>query len=139
MAIKTKAYVDTSAFIAFFDKSDSHHILFRDLFQAPPPLCTSSLVIAEAHGWFLRRYDETRALTFLAFLGEAPPLEVRPFDHSELDKATRILRKFADQKLTLADAHGLSIMKESRITDCWSTDGHLSLHGAKLATTRYMQ
>jgi len=57
MAKKAECYVDTSALIAFLDKSDSFHALFRRLFSEPPPLITSSLVIAEGHGWFLRRYE----------------------------------------------------------------------------------
>ncbi len=57
MASKTEFYVDTSALIAFPDRSDSYHPLFRRLFSSPPELGTSSLVIAEEHGWFLRRYD----------------------------------------------------------------------------------
>jgi uncharacterized protein with PIN domain len=48
MAKRTECYVDTSALIAFLDKSDSFHALFRRLFSEPPPLITSSLVIAEA-------------------------------------------------------------------------------------------
>ena len=61
MAGRTECYVDTSAFVAFLDRSDSFHALFRRL------LTTSSLVIAEGHGWFLRRYDQRRAIQFLAF------------------------------------------------------------------------
>jgi predicted nucleic acid-binding protein len=57
MARKTECYVDTSALIAFLDRSDSHHTLFRRLFSDPPPLIASALVIAEGHGWFLRRHD----------------------------------------------------------------------------------
>ena len=57
MARKTECYVDTSAWIAFLDGSDSYHGLFRKLFSDPPPLVTSALVVAEGHGWFLRRYD----------------------------------------------------------------------------------
>ena len=68
MARRTECYVDTSAFIAFLDRSDSFHALFRRLFSAPPPLITSSLVVAEGHGWFLRRYDRQRAIQFLAFI-----------------------------------------------------------------------
>src|SRR5690349_6368065 len=59
---KAEAYIDTSAFIAFLDRSDSYHALYRRLFSQPPSLVTSGLVIAEGHGWFLRRYDFNRAV-----------------------------------------------------------------------------
>jgi len=132
MAKKTECYVDTSAFIAFLDKSDSFHPLFRRMFSAPPALITSSLVIAEGHGWFLRRYDQRRAVQFLAFVDALPALIIRGFDRSELAKTSRIVKKFLDQKLTLADAHGLAIMRESRVGCCWSTDRHLGLDGVPL-------
>src|SRR5258708_5517131 len=103
MARRSSCYVDTSAFIAFLDRSDSHHALFRRLFSAPPPLETSALVIAEGHGWFLRRYDRRKAVHFLAFLEELPALEIRPFNAGELSSTGAIVRKFGDQDLTLAD------------------------------------
>jgi len=89
-------------------------------------------VIAEGHGWFLRRYDQHRAIQFLAFVDALPRLTIRGFDASELNKAGRIVKKFADQKLTLADAHGLMIMRELRIQSCWSTDRHLGSEGVPL-------
>jgi predicted nucleic acid-binding protein len=46
MAGKTDAYVDTSALIAFVDRSDSHHLTFRRLFSQPPSLLTTTLVVA---------------------------------------------------------------------------------------------
>ena len=64
MAIRIEVYVDTSALIAFADHSDTYHPLFRRLFSSPPRLITTPLVIAEGHGWFLRRYDRLRALQF---------------------------------------------------------------------------
>jgi hypothetical protein len=54
MAGKTESYADTSAFIAFCDRSDIHHQEYLRLFAEPPPLVTSSLVVAEGHDWFLR-------------------------------------------------------------------------------------
>jgi predicted nucleic acid-binding protein len=132
MAKKTECYVDTSAFIALLDRSDSFHALFRRLFSAPPPLTTSSLVVAEGHGWFLRRYDSRRAMQFLAFIDALPELMIRPFDEVELAKAARVVKKFSDQDLTLADAHGLAIMRERRIVCCWSVDRHLGLDGVPL-------
>jgi hypothetical protein len=132
MAQKTECYVDTSAFIAFLDRSDSFHPLFRRLFAEPPPLVTSSLVIAEGHGWFLRRYDARRAIQFLGFISELGRLAIRPFDDKELARAARLIRKYDDQSLTLADAHGLSVMTERRSRLCWSTDRHLGLAGVPL-------
>ena len=77
MARKTEAgraaYVDTSAFIALADRSDTYHVLFRRLFSEPPRLMTTSLVMAEGHGWFLKRYDRTRALQFLAMVDVMTP------------------------------------------------------------------
>ena len=125
--------MDTSGFIAFLDKSDSHHALYRRLFSEPPPLVTSGLVIAEGHGWFLRRYDQLRAIQFLAFLDALPGLTMEAFDSEGLARAGRIVKKFADQKLTLADAHGLSIMQVRKSVVCWSTDRHLALTGVPLA------
>jgi predicted nucleic acid-binding protein len=132
MARKTDSYVDTSALIAFLDRSDSYHVLFRRLFSQPPSLITSALVIAEGHGWFLRRYDQRRAIQLLNFVHELPNLDIRGFDGQELVKAGLIIKKFSDQSLTLADAHGLVIMTAHRIKSCWSTDRHLGLTGASL-------
>ncbi len=50
MEPKTECYVDTSALIAFLDRSDSFHPVFTRLFSDPPPLVTSALVVAEGHG-----------------------------------------------------------------------------------------
>ena len=134
MARRTECYVDTSALIAFLDRSDSYHPLFKRLFSNPPRLVTSALVVAEGHGWFLRRYDQRRAVEFLNFVEALSVLEVKAFDSGQLTKAARWIKKFSDQALTLADAHGLVLMSESRITSCWSTDRHLGLTGVPLVS-----
>ena len=130
---RIEAYVDTSAFIAFLDRSDSHHLTFKRLFASPPPLVTSALVIAEGHGWFLRRYDRHRAMEFLAFADVLPGLGVQAFDAGALVKTRELLARFGGQNLTLADAHGLAIMKERRSSICWSTGRHMGLTGVDLA------
>jgi predicted nucleic acid-binding protein len=131
-----EAYVDTSAFIAFLDRSDSYHPILRTAFAAPPRLVTSALVIAEAHGWFLRRYDARRATEFLSFLDALAEITIVPFDSAELAKQRPVLSRFDDQNLTLADAHGLVIMGEHKIRSCWSTDRHLALMGAELIISK---
>ena len=133
MGKKTKIYVDTSAFIAFLDRSDTFCSLFTQLFSDPPELITSTLVIAEGHGWFLKRYDQTRALQFLDFIEDLKILQVMAIGSNEIQEATKYLRKFSDQDLTLADAWGLWVMERCHAPICWSTDRHLGLTGIPLA------
>lgn len=138
MAARTRtaragAYVDTSALIAFADRSDTHHQLFARLFSDPPQLVTTTLVIAEGHAWFLRRYDRTRALQFLAMVEEMTPLEVVGVGPQDQRDAAAVLRRFSDQDLTLADAAGMHVMSVRHVASCWSTDRHLGLTGVPLA------
>ncbi len=132
MAKSPDAYVNTSALIAFADRSDTHHPLFRRLFSDPPALITSALVVAEGHAWFLRRYDANRALQFLAMIAEMRFLSAAAVGKRELAGGSALLRRFSDQALTLADAVGLYLMGEHRVALCWSTDFHLGLTGATL-------
>jgi hypothetical protein len=46
--------------------------------------------------------------------------------------ASEVIRRFPGQKLTLADAHGLLILKTRAVRMCWSTDRHLGLTGVPL-------
>lgn len=136
MARRPEAYVDTSALIAFADRSDSYHPLFRRLFADPPELFTSTLVVAEGHGWFLKRYDRLRALQFLAMAEDMAPLRVLGVGEGEQSGAIKMLRRYSDQDLTLADGVGLHLMKERRTKVCWSTDFHLRLTGVPLVIDR---
>ena len=131
MATSAEAYVDTTSHIAFSDRSDSHHAVFRKLFADPPRLVTTPLVITEGHGWFLKRYDIGRALQFLSMIEEMP-LKTIEVGSDELSESIKLLRKFSDQDLTLTDAAGLYVMKSRRIRVCWSTDFHLGLTGIPL-------
>ncbi len=132
MVKRTEVYVDTSALIAFADRSDSYHSLFRRLFAEPPKLLTTALVIAEGHGWFLKCFDRTRALQFIAMVEAMRPLEVVTVGAGEQSAAAALLRKFSDQDLTLTDAIGLHVMQARAIKSCWSTDFHLGLAGVPL-------
>lgn len=133
MGTRNEAYVDTSALIAFADGSDTYHPLFRRLFASPPRLITTPLVIAEGHGWFLRRYDSYRALQFIAMVESMKPLRVLSVGPKLQTAAYAQLRRLADQRLTLVDAVGLELMSDRDTSACWSTDRHMGLGGVPLA------
>ncbi len=137
MGRKTDVYVDTSALIAFVDRSDSYHGLFRRLFSDPPYLVTTTLVVAEGHGWFLKRYDRTRALQFIALIEDLTPLGLVGVGSDEQAGGVEMLRKFSDQDLSLTDAVGLHVMKAHHITQCWTTDRHLGLTGVSLVVHQH--
>lgn len=134
---RPRAYVDTSALIAFLDRSDSHHDLFYRLFSDPPALVSTALVIAEGHAWFLKRFDRKRALQFMAFIDDLSVLQLVPVGHEEHAGGARMLRKYSDQDLTLTDATGLHVMKSLGIRSCWSTDFHLGLSGVSLVVDEH--
>jgi len=106
--------------------------LFRRLFSDPPRLITTALVIAEGHGWFLKRYDRIKALQFLAMVETMRPLTVLPAGSREIQAASALLRRFRDQDLTLVDACGLHAMEVESVRCCWSADFHLGLTGVPL-------
>lgn len=134
---RPRAYVDTSALIAFLDRSDTYHPLFHRLFAEPPELVSTELVLAEGHAWFLRRFDRTRALQFLSFIEELRALRLVPVGSEAHAGAVGMLRRFSDQDLTLADAVGLHVMKSLDIESCWSTDFHLGLTGIPLVVNQH--
>ena len=59
-------------------------------------------------------------------------LQILSVGQREQTSATKWLRKFSDQDLTLTDASGLDVMSTRRIESCWSTDRHLGLTGVQL-------
>jgi len=97
-------------------------------------LVTSSLVVAEGHAWFLKKFDQKKAAEFLRVVNSlASVMALEPFDRDALAHASRITHRFADQKLTLTDAHGLALMDRLGLKLCWSADWHMGLIGATLA------
>jgi predicted nucleic acid-binding protein len=104
MAAKTEAYVDTSALIAFADRSDSYHHLFRRAFSDPPALITTPLVISEGQAWFVRRFDSYRGLEFISMVESMTFLKLIAVGKKEMTAGAAILRRFSDQDLTLVAA-----------------------------------
>jgi predicted nucleic acid-binding protein len=132
MGQKTKAYLDSSALIAFLDSSDSFHKFFVERFSESPHLISTVAVVIETQGWFLKRFDARRAFQFMSFVEDLKILKVHPVDTSDIKSAKMYLKKFLDQPLTLVDALGLHTMEKHRISECWSTDRHLGLTGKRL-------
>jgi predicted nucleic acid-binding protein len=129
----TRAFLDTGIFIAFLDRSDRWHAEACALFESPPRLwATSLLIVAEAHGWFLHRMGEEAARRFHALLADMRGLRLFEFASADHEATLCVLDELRGAKLTYVDAASLALLAKHRITTVWGTDHHLGLRGARV-------
>ncbi len=137
MAGRIEACVDTSAFIAFVDRSAPTTPCFAGCSRSLRGSSRRHWSWPRGGAWFLRRYDRTRALQFLALIEDMEPFQIVPVGVAEQAGATRLLRRFSDQDLTLTDAVGLHLMQQRKLENCRSTDFHLGLTGVPLIVNQH--
>lgn len=126
-------FVDSGAFIAFFDRSDRHHPAVVSLFADLPRRWFSSLaVVSETYGWFLHRLGEDAARNFRLGLSEFPRLELLPLDVAHHVLVGRKLERLRGCKLTYVDASSLVFLERMRISEVWGTDRDLAFDGARV-------
>lgn len=65
------------------------------------------------------------------------PLQLAAVGPAEQAGGVKMLRKYADQDLTLVDGVGLHLMNERKIRSCWSTDFHLGISGVPLVVDQH--
>ena len=129
--MRRRVFLDSGIFIALLDRGDEWHTEARTLFASPPKgWCTSVLVVAETHGWFLHRIGEEATRRFHTLLDDLPAFEILPATVEHHRNVRRMLDRFRGSKLTYVDASSLSFIADHRIQNVWSTDRHLALTGA---------
>jgi predicted nucleic acid-binding protein len=131
--MRVEAFLDTGIFIAWLVATDRHHAAAEELLTHPPRSVASSIpVVAEAYGWFLRRFGEHEARLFRLALRELPGLTLLPVDLPHHLAVERKLERFRGQKLTYVDASSLVFLAQHRIKLVWGTDLHLGIEGARV-------
>jgi predicted nucleic acid-binding protein len=96
--------VDTSALLAFFDRSEpDHEATTRAMLDSDEPLVVSPYVLAELDYLVATRHGKDAELAVLADLA-AGAWELPAFDAADLAVAHRVIAQYADQAIGLADA-----------------------------------
>ena len=133
-----RIFVDTSAWLAVTDTSDVHHAeavdIYIRLLNAQCVLVVTILVIAETQIWLRRRFGSDTALAFLKNINESARIEIVYPDAALEKKAKGILRQYADQDFSLADAISFAWLKEAGLSDVFSFDQHFVTAGYTLVT-----
>ena len=133
MMLPENVFVDTSAWVALADKDDANHknaaALYPSLLKNQKGLMTSNLVVAETYILLLNELGHQAAIHFLE-ITKAIPRIFRIYSNDDIEKeAEEILRKYADQDFSYADAVSFVIMKRQQIRKAFCFDKHFTTAG----------
>ncbi len=127
-------FLDTSGwFAALSPKEAKHreaHATYRSWIESDTRLVTTNLVVAEMQILLSRFRGADEGLRFIDSLYQDPTHEV-VFVDRDLERAAvdRWLRRYRDQRLSLADAVSFEIMRVRRIRQALALDEHFELAG----------
>ena len=132
------AFLDTSGWFAALSPKAARHrpalAAYRRWIGDGVTLVTTNLVVAEIHILVSRFRGVAEGVRFLDALYQDPAHEV-VFVDRDLERAAvdGWLRRFADQRLSLADAVSFEVMRTRRLRQALSLDDHFALAGFELA------
>jgi len=134
----TKGFLDTSGWFAALNPRESKHSIarakYREWISDGISLVTTNLVVAEMQILLSRFRGAAEGLRFLDSLYQDPTHRV-VFVDRDMERAAvdRWLRRFADQRLSLADAVSFEVMRAEQIRLALALDQHFELAGFELA------
>lgn len=133
---RAAVFVDSSAWVALLYRRDQAHARavrsWKGLRAAGRYLVTTNLVLAETHGFLLRRLSVAGALAFLEHQRVFGPGLVWA-DPDLTDAAVeRWLRRFRDQAFSLTDAVSFEVMRREGIRESFTFDRHYQIAGFEM-------
>ena len=132
------AFLDTSGWFAALNPKEAHHKEARATYvswiERGERLVTSNLVVAEMQILLSRFRGPAEGLRFLDSLYQDPTHEV-VFVDRDLERAAvdRWLRRFGEQRLSLADAVSFEVMRMRRLRRALALDAHFEAAGFVLS------
>lgn len=124
-----KVFFDTSAFIAYFVKQETNHekvVSKYNLYRKQRvQFFTSNYIIDELLTWFsshqTKQFTE-RLIESLKKMGNDNEIKILYVDASLVDKATPILLKFLEHKISFTDATTYVLYKDFAIDEIFTLD-----------------
>lgn len=126
-------FVDAGAWIAIADRGDSLHVAalsrHQRLLRERRPLVTTNLVMAEAYALLRRAAGHSVAIRFLEAIRSTSRLSLIYATDDHHAAAEAILRRYADQDFSLADAVSFAVMQAGGINEAFAFDAHFLTAG----------
>lgn len=96
--------VDTGAFLALFNKRDTHHLAAQQAFRkVAEPLITTYPVITETCYLLIQLVHQTAQRNFLRALCQNA-FEIFQIERHHLERMTQLMEQYGDLPMDLADA-----------------------------------
>jgi len=128
----SRVFVDTSAYYAFLDRTDTSHtsaqVIFPKLLSDGSELFTTNFVLAETHALLLNRIGRDAAMRFLDTFFQSTMILVRVTEADETI-AREILRATGDKEYSYTDATSFAVMDRLHIKEALTFDHHFAQHG----------
>ncbi len=133
----TGAFLDTSGWFAALSPKEARHrsalASYKSLIESRARLVTTNLVVAEMQILISRFRGAAEGVRYLDSLYQDVSHEVVFVDRdTERMAVDRWLRRFTDQRLSLADAVSFEVMKSRRLRHALALDTHFELAGFEL-------
>lgn len=132
-------FVDTSALLAVFDKSDQWHEKAKDYWNASiieshlkPRILLTDYVIDEAATLIRKRVNHSKAVEVVQLLldmVERGAFEVLFLNQGRFDAAWEIFKKYNDQDFSFTDCTSFAIWEERREIRAFAFDSHFQTYG----------
>lgn len=124
-------FVDTSFWVALFNRRDARHAEARDLlarFDAEPKV-TSNLVRGETWTFLRRREGHRFALAAIDGIDRSPRSTVAFVGEKIESDAWRWLRRHVEREYSFIDATSFAFMRANRIREALAFDGDFTAAG----------
>jgi len=135
--VSKSVFVDTSGWLAAVSARERRHAeaatVYDELVEKRARLVTTNLVVAEMHILTVRAQDAAAGCALLDAIYADPLYTVVTVTRElESDATDRWLRRYDDQRFSLADAVSFEVMRRERVDEALSLDHHFEIAGYKL-------
>ena len=129
----TRAFVDTSAFVALRNRAEREHeparVVLARLVSERAQLFTSNQVFAETYTALLVRVGRAEAIEWGRQFRAGSAIELVRIDESLEEDAWALLESHADKQWSYVDATSFALMERENVQTAFAFDHHFAQRG----------
>jgi predicted nucleic acid-binding protein len=137
---RTEVFVDTSGLYALVDRNDGHHAAAREvlgrLLNAGRQLVVTDYVVAETANLANARGGSRVAVRALDLVEQSAGIRIEWIGPIRFEATRSYFRKYADHAYSFTDCASFVVMRELRLREALTTDGHFAQAGFEALLAR---